>query len=408
MSAAAAAPAGPHVVVVGGGLVAATLTRELRRLGHGGAITIVCDEAEVPYDRPPLSKQVLAGTVAPEETRLLKPADIEDLEVTLRLGEAATRLDPVAHEVELADGSRVGYDTVVVATGSRARRLPTVPELSGVHHLRSLTDATAIAAALPTVRRLVVIGAGFIGLEVAAVARTRGIEVTVVETAARPLTRVLGEDAGAVVTDLHEERGVHVRCSATVVEVRGADGVEGVLLDGGDFVPADLLLVGVGAVPNTEWLEGSGIQVDNGVVCDDRGRTSLPDVYAAGDAARWRNALTGAHERVEQWQSAMEQASVVADAVTGGTRVWDTVPYFWSDQYDRKLQFCGAAGPRTGRRDTARGPVVLFGDGDGDGDGDGRLVGVLTVGNPRALAQGRRLVAAGTAWQQAAEWLAGL
>ena len=195
-----------------------------------------------------------------------------------------------------------------------------------MHHLRSLTDATAIAAALPTVRRLVVIGAGFIGLEVAAVARMRGIEVTVVETAARPLTRVLGDDAGGVVTELHEERGVQVRCSATVVEVRGADGVEGVLLDGGEFLPADLLLVGVGAIPNTEWLEDSGVQVDNGVVCDDRGRSSRPGVYAAGHAARWRNALTGAHTRAEQWQSALEQASVVADALMGGTRVWDTCP----------------------------------------------------------------------------------
>ncbi|UOY02276.1 NAD(P)/FAD-dependent oxidoreductase [Blastococcus sp. PRF04-17] len=394
--------AGAHVVVVGGGLVAATLTRELRRLGHTGPITIVSDEAEVPYDRPPLSKQVLAGTVTPEETRLLKPADLEDLDVTLRLEQPAAGLNPVAREVELADGGRLGYDVLVVATGSRARRLPTVPELSGVHHLRSLDDATAIAEALPGVRRLVVIGAGFIGLEVAAVARNRDIEVTVVETAARPLSRVLGEDAGEVVIELHEERGVEVRCSATVVEVRGADGVEGVLLDGGEFLPADLLLVGVGAVPNTEWLEGSGIEIDNGVVCDDRGRTSLPHVYAAGDVARWRNALTGAHARAEQWQSALEQASVVADAVTGGGRVWDTVPYFWSDQYDRKLQFCGAAGPVSERRDTARGPVVLF------GDGDEQLVGVLTVGNPRALAQGRRLVAAGTAWPQAQEWLAGL
>jgi 3-phenylpropionate/trans-cinnamate dioxygenase ferredoxin reductase subunit len=402
MSSAETGQAGRHVVVVGGGLVAATLTRELRRLGHPGPITIVSDESEVPYDRPPLSKQLLAGIVTPEETRLLKPADLDDLDVTLRLGQAATALDPVAREVALSDGTRVGYDVLVVATGSRARRLPTVPELSGVHHLRSLTDATAIADALPSVQRLVVIGAGFIGLEVAAVARTRGIEVTVVETAARPLTRVLGEDAGAVVTALHEERGVEVRCSATVVEVRGADGVEGVLLDGGEFLPADLLLVGVGAIPNIEWLAGSGLEVDNGVVCDDRGRTSLPDVYAAGDASRWRNALTGAHQRAEQWQSALEQASVVADAVTGGTRVWDTVPYFWSDQYDRKLQLCGTAGPVSELRETSRGPVVLF------GDHDGRLVGVLALGNPRALAQGRRLVAAGTAWPQAEEWLAGL
>jgi NADPH-dependent 2,4-dienoyl-CoA reductase/sulfur reductase-like enzyme len=277
-----------------------------------------------------------------------------------------------------------------------------VPELSGVHHLRSLADSRAIAAALPSVRRLVVVGAGFIGLEVAAVARTRGIDVTVVETAARPLTRVLGQEAGSLVTDLHEAHGVSIRCSATITEVRGDEGVEGVLLDGGEFLPADLLLVGVGAVPNTEWLAGSGVAVDDGVVCDSRGRTSAPHVYAAGDVSRWPNARTGVHARVEQWQCALDQAIVVADALTGGSREWDTVPYFWSDQYDTKLQFCGAAGPRTERRDTARGPVVLFGD-----DGE-RLVGVLALGYPRALAQGRRLVAAGTSWAEAGEWLAGL
>lgn len=401
------APTGPapHVVVVGGGLVAATVTRELRRLGHTGAVTVVSDEPEVPYDRPPLSKQVLAGTVTPEETRLLSPAEIDEFGVTLRLGVAATNLDPTAHTIELVDGTRLGYDRLIVATGSRARRLPTVPELSGVHHLRSLTDAISIAEALPGVRRLVIIGAGFIGLEVAAVARTRGIEVTVVETAARPLTRVLGDHAGGLVTDMHEERGVRVRCSVTVAEVVGGDGVEGILLHDGEFLPADLVLVGVGAVPNIEWLAGSGVDVDNGVVCDERGRTSQTDVFAAGDAARWRNALTGAHVRVEQWQSALEQAVVVADVVMGGTRVWDTVPYFWSDQYNRKLQFCGVAGPVSEGRESARGPVVCFADDAGDA---GRLVGVLAVGNPRALAQGRRLVAASAPWCEAQEWLTSL
>ncbi|TFV54294.1 FAD-dependent oxidoreductase [Geodermatophilus sp. DF01-2] len=396
------APAAPSVVVVGGGLVAATVARELRRLGHAGPVTIVSDEVEPPYDRPPLSKQLLAGTVTAEETHLLKPGEIDDLGITLRLGVAAAGLETAAQEVVLADGVRVPYDRLVLATGSRARRLPSVPELTGVHHLRALGDSTAIATELASARRLVVIGAGFIGLEVAAVARSQDIDVTVVETAARPLTRVLGSEAGSLLTDMHAEHGATIRCSTTVTEVRGTDGVEGVLLDGGELLPADLLLVGVGAVPNTEWLAGSGVAVDDGVVCDATGCTSVPDVFAAGDVSRWRNASTGAQVRVEQWQSALEQAMIVADALTGGSREWDSVPYFWSDQYDTKLQLCGAAGPRSERRETARGPVVLFGD-----DAD-RLVGVLTVGNPRALAQGRRLVAAGTAWEQAEEWLAGL
>lgn len=394
-------PGEPAVVVVGGGLVAATLARELRRLGHAGSVTVVSDEGEPPYDRPPLSKQLLAGTVTAEGTHLLKPAEIDDLGVTLRLGVAAAGLDTTARVVHLADNARLPYDRLVVATGSRARRLPSVPELAGVHHLRTLADASALRADLESARRLVVIGAGFVGLEVAAVARAQGIDVTVVETAARPLTRVLGEDTGALLTDLHHRNGVTIRCSVTVTEVRGSAGVEGVLLDGRELLPADVLLVGVGAVPNTEWLAGSGVTVDDGVVCDASGATSVPGVHAAGDVSRWRNALSGAHVRVEQWQAALEQAMVVADAITGGARQWDTVPYFWSDQYDTKLQLCGVAGPRTELHDTPRGPVVIF------GSEAGRLVGVLSIGNPRAAAAGRRLVAQGAGWQQAEEWLAG-
>jgi NADPH-dependent 2,4-dienoyl-CoA reductase/sulfur reductase-like enzyme len=397
-----------RVVVVGGGLVAATLARQLRRLGYGGALTVVSEEPEAPYDRPPLSKQVLTGAVLPEGTRLLSPAEIDALGMDILLGSAATGLDTGSCRVALADGSTIRYDRLVVGTGARARRLAGVPDLAGVHYLRSLTDSRAIADALPGVRRLVVLGAGFIGLEVAAVARSRGIDVTVVESAARPLTRVLGPDAGSIVTDLHEEHGVRFHCSATVTEVRGAERVEGVLLDGGEFLPADLLLVGVGASPNTEWLAGSGVLVDDGVVCDESGRTSAPGVYAAGDVSRWRSARTGAHARVEQWQSAVEQASVVADVLVGRDRVWDSVPYFWSDQYDRKLQFCGVTGPVTERRDTARGPVVCFGDAWPEAGGSLRLAGVLTVNNPRALAQGRQLVAAGASWAAAREWVESL
>lgn len=401
MTAASEAP----LVVVGGGLVAANLSRQLRRNGFAGRVVVVSDEAEPPYDRPPLSKQLLAGTMAPEDTRLLKPQEVEDLGVELLLRAAAERLDTAGRTLGLSDGRELRYDRLVVATGARARRLAAVPELSGVHHLRSLGDSAAIAAALREARRLVVLGAGFIGLEVAAVARSQGLEVTVIETAARPLTRVLGPDAGQLVTELHEERGVRLRCSTTVTEVRGAGSLAGVVLDGGEFLPADLLLVGVGAVPNTEWLAGSGLGVDDGVVCDASGRTSDPHVFAAGDVSRWRNALTGAHVRVEQWQSALEQAVVLADVLTGTQKEWASVPYFWSDQYDRKIQFCGTAGPVSERRDTGKGPVVCFA---GPGDDAARLVGVLTVSNPRALGQGRRLVAAGATWAEAHEWLAAL
>lgn len=399
---------GAHIVVAGGGLAGATVVRELRARGHTGPITLVSDETHAPYDRPPLSKQLLAGTFTPEQTQILGPDTAAELGVKLLLGVAVTALDDAGRRLELADGSRLDYDELVIATGSRARRLPSIPDLPGVHYLRTLDDATALAEALRQSRRLVVVGAGFIGLEVAAVARDRGIDVTVVETAACPLTRVLGPTAGRLIADLHESHGVRLRCSRGIADVRGSSRVEDVVLTDGEVIPADLVLVGVGAVPNTEWLAGSRVQVDDGVVCDETGRSSVSGVWAAGDVSRWRNALTGAQVRVEQWQSAVEQATVVADRLTGGDRVWDSVPYFWSDQYDKKLQFCGSPGALTATRDTARGPVVCFGDGPADDADTARLVGVLTLSNPRALAHGRRLVAAGTSWAKAQEWLATL
>lgn len=394
-------PVARPLVVVGGGLVAATVVRDLRRLAYDGPVEVVSDEMHRPYDRPPLSKQMLAGILTPAQLELL-PADPGDTGTTLRSGCAAVGLDVADQRVQLADGSAVGYDRLVIATGSRARRLPSLPDLDGVRYLRSLDDSLALAAALPGVSDMVIIGAGFVGLEVAAVARARGVAVTVVEAAPRPLTRVLGPEAGHLVTDLHARHGVRILCSAEVEGLVGSRAVEGVRLAGGEVIPADLVLVGVGAVPNVEWLEGSGLVVSDGVVCDDRGRTSDPSVFAAGDVARWRNARTGEHVRVEQWQSATEQAGIVADALVGGDRRWDAVPYFWSDQYDCKIQLCGRAGPVTATVQTPRGPVVAFAD---RADEEAVVVGVLAMGNPRAVALGRRLVGAQASWEQTEEWM---
>lgn len=385
-----------HVAIVGGGLAAATVARELREAGHGGRVTLLSDEQHPPYDRPPLSKQLLAGALNTQDVALFRPGELAELDLELVLGCAATSLDGDARMVHMADGSRHQFTTAVIATGARVRRIDSISALPGVHYLRSLEDSLALAAALRTGGRIVIIGAGFIGLEVAAVAHAIGCAVTVIESAARPLTRVLGADVSDLVTTLHSSHGVDIRCSADVTGVVGGPALEGVVLDG-DTVPADLLLIGIGAVPNTEWLAASGVMVDDGVVCDSSGRTSLPGVFAAGDVSRWRNARTGEQRRLEQWQSALEQALVVARVICRPDVAceWDTVPYFWSDQYDRKLQMCGAAGPDVHRRTTARGEVVCFGSG-------GQLTGVLSVSNPRALAQGRRLI--GSVWAEAIAW----
>jgi len=388
---------GDRVVVIGGGLVAATVARELRTAGYAGQLTLLGDEVHPPYDRPPLSKQLLSGALSTDGVALFRPGEVGELDVELLLGLPAVSVNSTAREVRTADGAQHAYTTAVIATGARVRRIGSIPTIAGVHYLRSLDDSLLLASGLRPGARVVVVGAGFIGLEVAAVAHTIGCTVTVVESAPRPLTRVLGEDVGDIVSALHAERGVNIRCSAAVTDIIGGAALEGVVVNG-EIVPADLMLVGVGAMPNTEWLDGSGVLVDNGVVCDASGRTTVPGIFAAGDVSRWRNARTGEQRRVEQWQSAVDQALVVARVIARPEVpcVWDAVPYFWTDQYDRKFQMCGVAGPDVYRRTTARGEVVCFG-------ADGLLTGVLSVGNPRALAQGRRLV--GTSWDGALAWV---
>lgn len=398
------------VVLAGGGLAAVNAARTLRAAGYPGAITLVSDEQHEPYNRPPLSKQYLAGDVSCDELRLFRPGELVELGVSLRTGCAAAAVDTERRLLLTDDGGALSYDALVVATGAAARRLPVDAGLHNVFYLRSRMDAEATAAALRESRRVVVIGAGFIGLEVAATARAAGTTVTVLEAAPAALTRVLGSDTGDIVTSLHRDRGVVFHFGAEVLELQGDGRVEAVrYLAGGHThdLSADLVVVGVGAVPRTEWLEGSGVQVDNGVVCDDGGRTTVPGVYAAGDVSRWRNALTGSQDRVEQWQAAMEQGVIVGANIAADLgipeaepRSWASVPYFWSDQYDHKLQFCGSPGVATVGRWTSRGRVTCFGDGE-----YGRLTGVFALDAPAVLARGRRLVAQGVTWAEAQRWL---
>jgi len=391
-----------RVAVVGASLAGFRAVETLRAEGFEGAVTVVGAEPHLPYDRPPLSKQVLAGTW--DETRLpLVPigTTLDDLDVGWRLGTTATGLDVAGHTVVLDGGDRLPYDGLVVATGTRVRTLPGQPDLEGIHVLRTVDDALALRAAFErTPDRVVVVGAGFIGAEVAATARMRGLDVTLLEALAVPLERVLGLELGALCADIHRDNGVDLRV-ATVVERFVDDGrgrVAGVVLSDGTTIEAGVVVVGVGVVPNTEWLDGSGLTIENGVLCD---ATCLaaPDVVAAGDVARWYNRRFDEVMRVEHWENAQEQGAHAARRLLGRDEPYAPVPWFWSDQYDRKLQLAGRSRPDDEMRVVEgsfaeRRFVALFGRGD-------RLVGVLGMNRPRPVLQFRQLIADGASWRDA-------
>lgn len=327
------------IVIVGGGLAAARTAEQLRRADYTGPIMIVSDEVHLPYDRPPLSKEVLRKEV---DDVALKPRDwYDENDITLRLGSAATSLDTHEQTVTLDDGTVLGYDELVITTGLVPRRIPAFPDLEGIRVLRSFDESMALREHASAARRAVVIGAGFIGCEVAASMRGLGVDVVLVEPQPQPLAAVLGEQIGELVARLHRDEGVDVRLGLGVAEVRGEGHVDTVVLTDGTEVPADLVVVGIGSRPATEWLDGSGIEVDNGVICDEAGRTSAPNVWALGDVASWRNPM-GHQARVEHWSNVAEQARVVVPAMLGQDAPSNVVvPYFWSDQYDVKIQCLG-------------------------------------------------------------------
>lgn len=334
------------VVVVGGGLAATRTVEQLRKSGDDRPITIVSDESHLPYDRPPLSKEVLHDPTTTSGDVILKPAEFyADNDITLRLGVAAQSLDTAARALTLADGSTLGYDELVIATGLAPKRIPSFPDLAGIRVLRSVDDAFALRAHVASVRRAVIVGAGFIGCEVAASLRKLGVDVVLVEPQAAPLAGVLGEQIGYLVARLHRAEGVDVRSGTGVTEVRGAAGeVREVQLTDGAVVQADLVVLGIGSRPATDWLAGSGVDLDpadGGVLCDAVGATSAPHVWALGDVASWIDA-TGHRNRVEHWSNVADQARVLVPALLGAEPPsLVTVPYFWSDQYDVKIQCLG-------------------------------------------------------------------
>ena len=377
-------------MIVGGGLAAARTAEQLRRAQYEGAITIVSDEVHLPYDRPPLSKQVLRSEL---DDVTLKPREFyEEKNITLLLGSPVQSVDTAAQKVVLQDGNELVYDELVIATGLVPRRIPSFPELKGIHVLRSVDHGMALREEAATARSAVVVGAGFIGCEVAASLKGLGVNVVMVEPQPEPLASVLGEQIGALVSRLHRAEGVDVRTGIGVKEIAGDGRVEKVVLTDGTELDADLVVVGIGSRPATDWLEGSGVEVANGVVCDHVGKTSAPHVWALGDVASWQDA-TGHQARVEHWSNVAEQARVVVPAMLGKDLPSNlvVVPYFWSDQYDVKIQCLGEP--------EATDVVHLVMD---DGrkflayyERDGVVAGVVGGGMPGPVMKTRAKIAAG-------------
>jgi 3-phenylpropionate/trans-cinnamate dioxygenase ferredoxin reductase component len=334
-------------VIVGASLTGAKAAEELRAAGFAGRIVLIGEETERPYERPPLSKGYLLGT-DPREKAFVHDADWYPAHnVELLLGVRATGVDPLAHTVCLAGREPVRYDKLLLATGSRPRRLD-VPgaDLAGVRYLRTLPDADDLAAGVRSARHVVVVGGGWIGLEAAAAARSHGAEVTVVERDRVPLRRVLGDEVAEVFAALHRAHGVTFHFGAGVREFRGADGrLAAVILDDGTELPADLAVVGVGIAPVVELAEAAGLAIDNGVAVDASLRTSDPDIYAAGDVASVAHPVLGKRIRVEHWSNALNGGKAVARAMLGEPVSYDRLPYFFTDQYDLGMEYTGWVEP---------------------------------------------------------------
>jgi NADPH-dependent 2,4-dienoyl-CoA reductase/sulfur reductase-like enzyme len=382
-----------RVLVVGASAAGLAAAETLRREGYDGTLTLVGDEPLAPYDRPPLSKQLLSAEWESDRLALRTADDLAALGLDLRLGVAATGLDLAERTVRLADGTTVPYDGLILATGVRPRRLPG----EGAHVLRTLDDALTLRDRLTPGTRLVVVGAGFLGAEAAAVAWRLGAEVTLLEPAPVPLAHAVGTEVGQLLTGAHLERGVNLRCGVSVREVTE----DGVRLADGELIEADEVLVAVGSLPNTEWLDGSGLTVGDGVVCDEYCEAAR-NVYAAGDVARWYNPLFGVPMRIEHRTNAAEQGMAAARNLLNpeGRKPFAPVPYFWSDQYDMKIQ---AYGYLRGHDEVAvvdgdladRRFVAVYRTGD-------RVTGALAVGMPpRAIRTWRQAIMSGANWSEA-------
>ncbi|MEX0664563.1 MAG: FAD-dependent oxidoreductase [Acidimicrobiia bacterium] len=379
-------------VVVGASLAGLRAVEELRRLGFDGRIVLVGAETHLPYDRPPLSKDLLAGEAQVDDIALRRQP-YDDLDIDWRLGRRAEALDVAGHVVTLDGGEHIHFSGCVIATGAQPRELPGTPPLAGIHVLRTLDDCLAIRAELEHAPRVVVVGAGFIGAEVAATCRHRRLDVTVLEALPTPMVRGLGPALGDVLARLHRSHGVDLRTGVGVAGFDGTDRVERVRLDDGTSIDADVVVVGVGVEPATGWLESSGLKLDNGVVCDAT-LAAAPGVVSAGDVCRWPNPLfDGELMRLEHWTNAAEQGVAAAQRLLTTPETaqpFAPVPFVWSDQYDLKIQVAGHV-----RGDD----MIEVVDGALDEfrfvaavGRAGRLVGAVGFSRPRVLMKYRRLV----------------
>jgi NADPH-dependent 2,4-dienoyl-CoA reductase/sulfur reductase-like enzyme len=394
-----------RLVVVGASLAGLRAVEAARKTGFTGEIVLIGAEDHLPYDRPPLSKAFLA---APDDSGELPEVPWfrteetlrDELAVDVRLGSPATALDTTARTVSVGD-EQIPYDALVIATGAHARQLPGAEGLEGVYPLRTLDDSLAVREKLEGGARTVVIGAGFIGSEVASTARKRGLEATIVEALPTPLVRATGHEMGAAIASLHEINGTTLRCGVGVASIEGDGKVERVVLADGTTIEADLVVVGIGVVPSVDWLEGSGLSIENGIVCDENLWTGVPGVYAAGDVASWMNPTLGERQRMENWTAAAEQGAAAARNALDpeNAKAYGTVPYFWSDWYDVRIQFVGSPDADE---------VVLV-DGDPGGGsrwvalyrrGD-RLIGALTVNGQTEIMKYRVQIMKGGSWDDA-------
>ncbi len=330
------------VVIVGGGLAGQRCAEALRRRGYEGPVRMVCAEPEPPYDRPPLSKEMLAGESAAEDLAHRPSWWYEEKRVELLLGVRAAGLDPTARRLRLDSGAELRYGQLLIATGGSARRLPFLEGFENVHYLRTLADARRLRGELRAGARLAIVGAGFIGQEVAATARRLGAEVTMLEALETPLAPILGAELGAWFAGLHAEEGVTVLTGAMLEGARGGGRAEELVLADGRRLACDAVVVGVGTLPATAWLEGSGLE-QGGVRTDAAGRTGLPAVFAAGDASIPFEPRFGVHARTEHWDAAAWQGSAAARAMLGGHPGTPPLPSFWSDQYGLRIQYVGHA-----------------------------------------------------------------
>lgn len=334
------------IVIVGGGLAGARAAEAIRTEGFAGRVVIVAAEDEIPYIRPPLSKEYLQGT-AERDAGLVHPADwYAEQEIDVLRGRTASALSPASHELTLADGEVLRYDKVLLATGAASRRYPGAGgALAGVHHLRTIVESEALREALrPGSRRVVIVGAGWIGLEVASAARGYGNEVTVLGRESVPLNLIVGDEVGSVFGELHRANGVDLRMSTGVSDIVGDEtGVTGVVLDTGEVVPADVVVVGIGAVPNVALAAEAGLDIDNGIVTDAAFRTSAVDVYAVGDVANVFHPVLGHGIRIEHWANADNAGAAAGRSMAGAEVSYEEIPYFYTDQFDLGMEYSGYA-----------------------------------------------------------------